>query len=117
MESITLTVSHGKNIYKIPLSPTSNVANLKSAIEIQSGIACSLQKLLAKGSLLKDDQPVGNFGEKTKIILMATASTDIAKVAAGALTSIVSPAASATVVVESWADKTVLYNILNLGTF
>lgn len=107
VENITIAVSHGKTIYKIPVQPTATIADLKNELQTQSGIATSLQKLLAKGSMLKDEQQVASLGEKTKIILMASASKDIAKVAAAALTSIVAPVTAVSIEVESWADKTV----------
>lgn len=114
-ENVNITVSHGKTIYKIPLSPSSTVLDLKNELQTQSGIAASLQKLLAKGSMLKDDQQVSTFGEKTKIILMASASKDIAKVAAAALSSIVSPVAPAAIEIEYWAEKTEHAKILSKG--
>ena len=103
---IDVAISHGKTIYKISLPPSSLVSDLKAQLQLQSGISSSLQKLLAKGSVLKDDQQVSSLG-KTKIMMMASASTDIAKVAAGALCSIVAPPISSSMIDESWAEATV----------
>jgi hypothetical protein len=106
-EDIHLAVTHGKTIYRISLSNSCTVLDLKNELQTQSGIAVSLQKLLAKGSMLKDEQTVSNLGGKTKIMLMASATADIAKVAAGALSSIVNPVTPAALEIEYWSEKTV----------
>jgi hypothetical protein len=104
-----MLVSHGKTTYKIQLSQSATVLDLKNELQVQSGIAVSLQKLLAKGSMLKDDQLVSSLGEKTKIMLMASATKDIAKVAAGALSSFVSPVTPAAIEIEYWSEQTVFF--------
>ncbi len=95
-QELTVKVSQGKTCHEINVPASSTIAELKSLVEAKTNLQPSLQKLLFKGSVLKDDSVIEEVGlkENSKIILMASQSQDIAKVAAGAIVSTLLPSQS-----------------------
>jgi hypothetical protein len=93
-----LKISQGKNQFEIEVDESADsVENLKLKVQQETGLPPNLQKLLYKGQQLKDPEaPLESLKlkEGAKLILMASQTEDIAKVAAGAIVTKLLPQAA-----------------------
>lgn len=102
---IKLVISRGgkQTPLELSLASSATVQELKEAVQTATGISPTLMKLLFKGSQLKE--PSKSLSEVklksgSKIILMASQTEDIAKVAAGAIVSSLMPSQGETAVAQ-----------------
>ncbi len=114
-DHLKLVISRGGKAtpLELSLSPSATIQELKEAVQGATGISPSLMKLLFKGSQLKEpSMTLGDAKLKSgsKIILMASQTEDIAKVAAGALVSSLLPTQTEALAVakEPLSEATVL---------
>ena len=111
MTTIALKISQGKQTHTLSDLPLeSTVSDLKAQIFSLTEIPPSLQKLIFKGKSLQDSDTLAqaNLVNGAKVFLMASQSTDIAKVAAGAIvTSLLPPVETLIQQRESLSDQTV----------
>ena len=110
-----LKISQGKNQFEVEVNETSEkVEDLKLKVQQETGLTPNLQKLLYKGAQLKDPEtPLESLKLKdgAKLILMASQTEDIAKVAAGAIaTQLLPQAAEATETKVALSELTVSSN-------
>ncbi len=111
---VKLVISRGgkQTPLELSLAPTATVQDLKEAVQAATGISPTLMKLLFKGSQLKEPSMSladAKLKSGSKIILMASQTEDIAKVAAGAIVSSLmpSPAEAAAAEKEPLSEMTV----------